>query len=275
MIHNSVVRRAFVALALSLSAIPAAAQLLASSARQAPVGSLKYLVYYQGVSDQTLNFSVDSSAQCATSNGVAFACAGATDVEAKGNGGAVMAKIVWQAAERFAFYASIGASDYSIKVPSTTVVNTITGDSVGIVYGAGMKASIVPDTVVNPAIALDLSIMRSHYNFNSITPGGTPGIGNGFNQSLYLTTYQVAVETSHQFTLDEHWKLEPYGGLMWRRVQASLKDLTGGGRAGGHKDTGTPFLGLRIPAEDRIAFFTEASFVDGMQYGGGLELRFN
>jgi hypothetical protein len=261
------------------TAFPAAAQILGTTARQASKGSLKFLAYYQGVADQNLNFTVGGSGVCTAappSGGVAFPCdSSGTDFEAKGSGGAGLLKITWQAAERFQLYTHVGTGDYSIKVPSTTVGNTLSGDKFGIVYGAGLKASIVPDTIVNPAIALDLSITRSHYNLNRITPGGTPGINNGFSVSLDLTTYQVAVETSHLFEIDSNWKLEPYGGVKWTRVQADLKDLAGGGHAGGQKDTGTPFLGLRVPAEDRIAFFGEASFVDGLHYGGGLELRFN
>lgn len=239
---------------------------------------MKFLAYYQGVADQNINFSVDGSGVCSAAppnGGVAFPCNFSGDIETKASGGAGMFKITWQAAERFQLYAHVGTGDYSIKVPSTTVENTLSGDKLGLIFGAGLKASVVPDTIVNPAIALDLNIMRSHYNFNRITPGGTPGINNGFSQRLELMTYQVAVETSHLFTIDESWKLEPYGGVRWTRVQADLKDLASDGHAGGQKDTGTPFLGLRFPAEDRIAFFAEASFFDGVHYGGGLELRFN
>lgn len=271
------IRRAILLAALLFAAFPASAQLLGTTARQASNGSLKFLAYYQGVSDQNLNFSVNTSGLCTAAppnGGVAFPCNSSGDVEAEGSGGAGLFKVTWQAAERFELYATVGTGDYSIKVPSTTVQNTLSGDKLGIIYGAGLKASIVPDTIVNPAIALDLSIMRSHYNFNRITPGGTAGINNGFSQRLELMTYQVAVETSHQFKLDETWTLEPYGGVKWTRVQADLKDLVGGSHSGGQKDTGTPFVGLRIPAEDRIAFFTEASFLDGLHYGGGLELRF-
>ena len=56
----------------------------------------------------------------------------------------------------------------------------VTGDNVGIIYGFGLKASIVPDTIVaaeglpSPAIALDASITQSRYNFNRAFPGGTP-----------------------------------------------------------------------------------------------------
>lgn len=271
------VRRAILPVALLFAAFPAAAQILGSTARQASSGSLKFLAYYQGVSGQNLNFSVNTSGLCtaaAPSGAVAFPCNSSGDVEAEGSGGAGLFKVTWQAAERFQLYATVGTGDYTVKVPSTTVENTLSGDKLGIIYGAGLKASIVPDTIVNPAIALDLSIMRSHYNFNRITPGGTAGINNGFSQRLTLMTYQVAVETSHQFDLEGSWKLEPYGGVKWTRVQADLKDLAGGSHAGGQKDTGTPFVGLRVPAEDRIAFFTEASFLDGVHYGGGLELRF-
>lgn len=271
------IRRAILSVALTFAALPAAAQISGLTARQASKGSLKFLAYYQGVADQNLNFSIDGSGVCSAappSGGVSFPCNSSGDVEAEGSGGAGLVKIAWQAAERFQLYAHVGTGDYSIKVPSTTVGNTISGDKLGIIYGAGLKASIVPDTIVNPAIALDLSITRSHYNFNTIAPGGTPGISSGFSTRLTLMTYIVAVETSHLFTIDENWKLEPYGGVKWTRVQADLKDLAGGGHAGGHKDTGTPFLGLRVPAEDRIAFFGEASFMDGLHYGGGLELRF-
>lgn len=275
--NSFVVRRAILSLALVFAAFPAAAQLLGTTARQSSKGSLKFLAYYQGVAGQDLNFSVGNSGVCTAAppnGGVAFPCNSSGDSEAKGSGGAGMFKLTWQAAERFELYAQVGTGDYSIKVPSTTVENTLTGDKLGLMFGAGLKASIVPDTIVNPAIALDLNITRSHYNFNRITPGGTPGINSGFSQSLDLMTYQVAVETSHLFAIDENWKLEPYGGVKWTRVQTDLKDLAGGGHAGGQKDTGTPFLGLRVPAEDRIAFFGEASFFDGLHYGGGLELRF-
>lgn len=262
---------------LLLSAFPAAAQLLGTTARQSSSGSLKFLAYYQGVADQSVNFAVSGSGVCTAAppnGGVAFACGGTENIEAKGSGGAGMLKASYQVAERFELYATFGTGDYSLKVPSTTVENTLSGDKLGLIYGAGFKASVVPDTVVNPGIALDLSITRSHYNFNRISPGGTPGINNGFSHRLTLMTYQVAVETSHLFVVDENWKLEPYGGLKWTRVQADLKDLAGGGSAGGQQDTGSPFIGLRVPAEDRIAFFAEAAFVNGTQYGGGLELRF-
>jgi len=270
-----VFRRAIASLVFLFAASSAAAQILGTSARQQPVGSLKFLAYYQGVSEQTVNFSVSGARDCATTNGVSFACGQGGDVEGSGKGGAGMVKLAWQAAERFAPYALFGVGDYTLSVPSTTVGNTLYGDSLGLLYGAGLRASVVPDTQFGPGIALDVSVTRAQYKLDRIEPGGTPGRSNDIDSRLTLMTYQVAVEASHLFAIDEHWKLEPYGGVKWMRVDASLKDRVNNSRAGGKNDVASPFLGLRVPAEDRIAFFAESSFVDGYQYGAGLELRFN
>jgi len=241
---------------------------------------LKFLAYYQGVQDQTLRFTVNDSGNCSAPNGVTFSCGQSGDIDAKGSGGAAAVKILWQPWERFQYYGMFSVGEYSVRVPSSTITNLLTGDTRGLTYGVGMKASIVPDTIVavdgfpTPAIALDLSIARSLYDFNRRFPGGSPGVSNNINQRLELMTYQFAVESSHLFTLNESWKLEPYGGMKWTRVQTDLKDLVDGSHAGGQKDTVTPFLGLRVPVGDHEAFFGEASFIDGYHYGAGLELRF-
>lgn len=277
MVVELFIRRASVFFVLAFVAFPAAAQLVGTTARQASSGSLKLLVYHQGIADQSVNFTINGAGTCTAappSGAVSFACGQAGDVEAKGSGGAGLVKIVWQPWERFQYYAHFGVGDYSLSVPSTTISNLLTGDSRGLIYGAGIKASVVPDTIVTPAIALDLSLTQSNYNFNRRFPGGTPGASGNIDHRLILMTYQFAVEASHLFTLDEHWKLEPYGGIKWTRVEADLKDLVDGAHAGGKQDTASPFLGLRVPAGDHEAFFAEASFVDGYHYGAGLELRF-
>lgn len=264
-------------LGVLLAAFPAEASILGTTARQASSGSLKFLAYYQGVSDQSVLFSVVGAGTCsaaAPSGGVTFGCGQSGDIEAEGSGGSGMIKVVWQPWERFQYYAHFGMGDYSLRVPSTTLTNLYSGDSPGLIYGAGLKASIVPDTIVTPAISFDVSLTRSNYRFNRRFPGGTPGVSNNIDDRLILMSYQFAVESSHLFVIDEHWKLEPYGGVKWTRVESDLKDLVDGSHAGGKQDTTTPFLGLRVPIEDREALFAEASFINGFHYGAGLELRF-
>ena len=209
---------------------------------------MKFLAYYQGVADQNLNFSIDGSRRLQRGSAFRrghFPCNSSGDVETEGSGGAGIFKIAWQAAE-FQLYTHVGTGDYSIKVPSTTAGNTISGDKLGLIFGAGLKASIVPERS-STRRSRWISASRDRITISIASPRGTPGINNGFSSRLELMTYQVAIETSHLFTIDENWKLEPYGGVKWTRVQADLKDLAGGGHAGGQKDTGTPFWAYAFP----------------------------
>lgn len=265
----------------ALFAAPAGAQLLGTTARQAPQGSLKLLAYYQGTQDQSLNLNVIGSRG-----------GPGEDVEVKGDGGAALLKLVYQPWEGLQYYAAFGLGDYSISVPSVTAPNSFRGDRPGHILTAGVKTVLYPDTQVTPAFAVDASISRSRYYFNRRFPGGTPGVSGNINQRLDLMQYQVALEASKTFVLkdadekaDERevpgvllrhagFKVEPYGGVKWTRIQADLKDLVDGDHSGGMQDTVSPFLGVRIPFHKNEGLFAEASFVGGYQYGAGLELRF-
>jgi hypothetical protein len=278
--------------ALLLLAGTAGAQTLGTSARQLTKGSLKLLAYYQGTQDQVLNFNVVGGGSCASGNNISFACSQSGDVEAKGSGGQGLLKVVYQPWESLQYYAVWGAGDYTLRVPSTTLVNTLKGDTAGMTYGAGVKAVLMADTQFSPAIAADLSLMYSRYKFNRRTPSaGVVSAPIMINQALGLTQYQVAIEASHIFTLIDAQdkneakdagltlvqtgvKLEPYGGVKWTRIQADLHDLQDGSHSGGMQDTISPFVGLRVPAFAHETFFAEASFVNGTQYAGGLEVRF-
>jgi len=255
---------------------------------------LKILAYYQGVQDQTVKFNVGTGGSCTSANGVNFLCNQNGNVDAKGAGGAGMVKVIYQPWENIQYYAAFGMGDYSLAVPSATINNTLTGDNPGTIMTAGLKAVIYPDTMVTPAIAVDLSVSNSRYAFNrSYASDGSSY--NNIDQRLNLMQYQVAVEASHVFTLrdadaasDEKeaekaglaalsgqgFKIEPYGGLKWVRIQSDLKDLNDGTHSGGQQDTVTPFLGLRIPVSKNEGLFAEAQFVDGYAYAAGLDLRF-
>lgn len=252
---------------------PARAEVLASSARQLPAGSLKLLTYYQGVQGQTVRFDVSGGA-CTTKNGVGFACDQAGQLDAEGSGGMGVVKLIYQPWDYLQYYGSIGVGDYTLSVPSSTVTTALTGDSLGLAGTIGVRATIYPDTIVTPALALDASLTGSRYDFNRRDPSGAPGLSDQINETLTLWQYQLAVETSHLFSV-ENLKVEPYGGMKWIRTRSDLHDRQDGTHAGGQLDTVTPFLGLKVPATDHEAFFAEASqFLDGYQYAGGLEVRF-
>lgn len=258
--------------ALVAPALPAGAMPLGTSARQSPSGSLKLLAYYQGVSEQAVDFNVAGSGSCTSASGaVSFACGQSGNVEAKGDGSAGMLKLALQLGDYVQPYAIFGSGSYELSVPSTTLVNELTGQS-GLLYGGGVKVSVVPETLVDTAIALDLGYARSSYDFTRIAPGGAPNSGP-LDQTLTLDTFQLAVEASRSFALKGGSRVEPYGGVKMMRVEADLKDHPSGGHAGGKTDTASPFLGLRWAGE-RLAGFVESSFVGGYHHGAGVECRF-
>lgn len=254
-----------------------------------PKGSLKLLLFYRGVGEQDLKFSLSDQGTCgvgpANPNNVSFACGQQGDVKVEGKGAYATAKVVYQPWETMQYYVALAAGDYGIKVPSTTITNSLTGDKPGMAYTIGAKAVIFPDSVAMPALALDFSVTRARHYFNRREPGGTPNVSNNIDQRLDLMHYQVALETSHLFTLVEkdHYDLvalkggvrvEPYGGVRWSKTVADLKDLVDGGHAGGAQDVVTPFLGVRVPLFEHEGLFAESSFVGGFHHAVGLEVRF-
>jgi hypothetical protein len=281
--------RFILCLAVVLTPSAGGAQALATSARQMPKGSLKVLAFYQGVREQDLKFSLTDSGTCGVGpvnpNNVSFPCGQQGDVGVEGNGAYGAVKLVYQPWETVQYYATVGAGEYDIRVPSTTVTNSLTGDKPGMVYTLGAKAVLFPDSAGMPALAVDASASRARHYFNRRYPGGTPNVSNNIDARLDLMTYQVSVEASHLFTVVDKDKLdlvalkggvkfEPYGGVRWSRTVADLKDLVDGGHAGGSQDVVTPFLGLRVPLFEHEAVFAESSFVGGFHHAFGLEVRF-
>lgn len=254
----------------------AGAQALGTSSAQLKAGSWKALVYYQGVQDQALGFAVAGSGVCIASaaSSVSFPCGSTGETKGEGSGGAVLLKLVFQPYESLQYYLSAGAGNYSLRVASVSVVNSLTGERPGFLYGAGVKAVLVPDTLSAPGAALDASLSWQRYYFNELQPGRTAA-QTQIDQRLDLLQTQVALETGHLFKpLGWSVGVEPYGGVKWVRSQAWLKDLAGGGRVGGIKDTATPFLGVGLPVYEKEGFFAEASFLGGIQYAAGLNIRF-
>lgn len=242
------------------------------------------LAFFQGTREQAVDFRITGEGTCtsAAPSNISFPCGNGGDVEAEGEGGMGVVKLVYQPWESFQYYAAFGVGDYTLRVPSATVTNVLTGDTPGQMYMTGLRAVLLPDTEVTPAIAVDAGLSWTRHTFNRRAPdlsGREPKI----NQALDMTQYQFAAMASKLFRVTEREKLlmfedgvklEPYGGVKWSRLQAKLKDLQTGGTAGGRHDAARPFIGLRVPVYKNEGFFAEATFVDGYQYAAGLEIRF-
>ncbi|HVC08625.1 MAG TPA: hypothetical protein VNH15_01640 [Elusimicrobiota bacterium] len=259
--------------ALFFSAGPLVAQISAQTARQGTPGGWQVSAYYQGVSDQDLNFNLSGgSAACSSKNGIAFACgqsAGALSVHGSGDAGLIRA--VYQPWDGFQYSAAVGAGYYSLSVPSASATQNYAGSGAGPIFSLGVQDVIFPDTIVTPAVAVNIGFSGAMYPLDRMNDSA--GNVSAVNDTLTLLEYQLGVEASHVFPLSG-WRVEPYGGVKWYRVDADLKDATLGSHSGGFRDTLAPVVGLRIPTSDHEGLFAEAAYVGGFQYGGGLSLRF-
>lgn len=252
------------------------AQTLASSARQMTPGSLKLSAYYQGTRGQDLKFKQNSSASCSGGGSFnpGFVCGSEGETEAEGDGEAAIMQLTYQPWDGLQYYALFGAGNYRLETSSVSVRNVLAGDRPGFIYGIGSKAVLLPDTVVSPAIALDGRVAWQRYYFNELRPYVNAADAN-IDQRLDIFQYQLALEASHQFQFsDPKWTFEPYGGLKMVRSQTSLKDLKSGSRVGGVQHEFTPFLGFVVPVYEHEAVLAEASFVNGIQYSLGLQVKF-
>ena len=247
------------------SAGVAGAQTLATSARQLEPGTWKLVPYYQSTHQQDLKFTLSSDGTCTTKNGLPFACNGNGDVKTHATGGVGMVKLLAQPWEAVQYYIAGGLGGMSLEVPGGA---TVTTQKTGFAVAGGARAVVIPDTIVGPALTLDLSYGLQRYRLDA--QGNLP-----VDQQLDLRQVQVALETSHRFDFkDPKTSAEPYGGVKWLRTSSSLLDNQTGGRAGGIQDTFTPFVGLQVSVYEHESLFAEASFVDGVQYAAGAHIRF-
>ncbi|PIP81435.1 MAG: hypothetical protein COR54_20035 [Elusimicrobia bacterium CG22_combo_CG10-13_8_21_14_all_63_91] len=256
-------------LAMLLSNAPVGAAVIGSSARHLEQGSWRASVQYQGVQKEDLEFDVGSSGTCAgntvPAGTVTFPCGATGTVEATGSGESVIAKLELQPYERMQYYVSGGAGNYRLKASTLTAA----GDNLGFILGGGVKALVMSESLVTPAIAIDAGVSLESYRFSRSNSARA-----SIAERLELLRTYVAVEGSKRFDFDENITLEPYGGVKWLRTRATIKDLNSTDRQSGNQDTVSPFVGLSLPVFGREGFFAEASFVNGIHYGFGLNIAF-
>ena len=286
--------------AILLSDSDSACQTLATTARQMDAGAWKAVFFYQGISNQSLNFSVADAGTCTGQGAFAptFPCGQTGNVSASGDGAAGIFKLIFQPYERLQYYVSAGAGNYTLTIPTSAGDERLSGDRQGFLYGGGFRAVLMPEIAVKigrhhmdldpqasksgaeplrlmrPALTLDAGGGLQRYYFNQMQPVTAAGDQN-IDQRLDLWQLQVALEASQRFEFsDSDLVLEPYGGVRWLSNRADLKDLPTGQHRGGIKQSVSPIVGLNIPVGKMEGIFAEASFVDGIQYGAGLNIRF-
>lgn len=245
-------------------------------ATQLGKGKVHAEIYFRHLARQDLNISIGSISTIRVGSST-FQSASSADADLKGSGNGVMARINFQPFENeLRFFVVGGASNYDLSIPSGAYSNSYATDNPGAVIGGGLKYVLVPHTVVNPAVSLDVVATHSRYKLTKFNSGdGRVSGDTGFLLTVF--ELQAAVNVSKKFTFplrDERGSLEPYAGMKVMRLRTGLDDLTTGAHYSGTRVNYAPFVGLRFKPFPYVGLVAEGSFVGELSASTGLTLGF-
>ncbi|MBN1621473.1 MAG: hypothetical protein JW871_02660 [Endomicrobiales bacterium] len=200
-------------------------------------------------------------------NGVNYFSEVSNEFECSGAGDSVRIKFIFNPNEGLYYWVNLGAGFYELEIPSTTVKNNLSTRDNGWLAGIGARKTLFPDTIVSPAIAVEIGLDYSIYDLNSIRLGNsaTQLISNRLN----LTQIHLAALVSKKYK-----KFEPYGGLKVFRTYATLKEKTDVGKVTGIKDNIGLFLGTKLRIYEKEAVIIEGSFIGETNIAVGWNLEF-
>lgn len=147
----------------------------------------------------------------------------------------------------------------------------------GSVFGGGVKWVMFPDTLVSPAVTVDLGITQWSADFNKFSNLGLPaGITINANSGIDATEIQGAVMVSKKLLM-----FDPYAGLraMSTKVKWQTtvdigsqtfvdKELEGDG------DGVSPFVGVKFTFLPLVSVVVEGSFVQETNISAGVRVGF-
>ena len=172
-------------------------------------------------------------------------------------------KAIIAVAYRINFYFKAGFIDSEIQINN----NKYLGKSEICMYGGGIKYIFYPDTIITPAVFVDLGVTSSSNHLNRLE-------GNFFeekiNTTLNILEYYSSLIVSKRFNF-----FEPFGGVKFsfNRIKWKNEDTREEFRGTGNNKL-VPFLGSKVLFYPLVSLIVEIDCTDGMNYGAGLNFKF-
>ncbi len=248
---------------------------LMGPATQSSEKKVRAEVYYRQIFKQKLNLDVSSTARYRVQQATLTTNSTAS-LDAEGSGNGIMSKVSFQPFETpIQYYVMGGAGQYELKLPSGTYSNAHATDNPGYTVGGGIKYTVVPHTIVTPAVSVDLSATHSRYKLSNFKSGDGQTAGE-INQTFTIFEIQGAATVSKKFLFDlgdGKASVDPYLGVKAIRTRTTFDDNSTGGTFSGTRMDVSPFLGLKFkpfPYEGLVfeaSFLTEFGFAAGLTFG--------
>ena len=234
-------------------------------------------IYYRHISEQDLTLTVGGKSPIVVKGSTITSSSSGTDLDAQGSGNGVFAKVTFQPFDSgIQYYILGGGSDYTLRLPSGTYSNSYATELPGYSIGGGIKYTLVPYTIVQPAVSLDLSAVHSRYKLTKFASGDGQVVGDtGFDLQTLEIQGALTISKKYMFDLgDNRASVDPYFGVKVQHTQASLDDLTTGDHFSGTRTGVAPFVGLKFKPFPYEGIVVEGSFLNELSASVGLTLGF-
>ena len=270
-----------VGLALSLScflagAAPSYSVELLSPATQLGEKRVHSEVYYRHLAEQDLNIELGNSGTIRVKNNT-YSTTSNTELAAEGSGNGVMAKLTFQPFDFGVQYYMVGGlSHYELSIPSGSFSNRFQTDGPGYVIGGGIKYTLVPYTIVSPAVSIDLSATHSRYNLTKFASGDGKVTGDT-GELLTVLEFQGALTASKKFSFklgENQSYIDPYLGVKVIRTRTNLDESGTGAHFSGTRTGVAPFFGFRFKPFNYEGFVIEGSLLSEVSASLGITLGF-
>ncbi len=249
---------------------------LVGSATQLGKQKVHAEIYYRHMARQDLSLAFGGSGSVNV-NGSTLTSTSLTEADIEGSGEGMMGKVSVQPFDNgLRYYIVGGFGTYDLKVPSGSLSNTFSTDNPGMVIGGGIKYTLVPYTIVSPALSVDLSAVHSRYALTKFRSGD----GKLTGDTGYLLTIfeiQAALTLSKKFIFklgDGRATFDPYLGMKIIRNRVNADNLSTGSHQSGTKVGWAPFFGFKFKPFPLEGLVLEGSLFNETSASVGLTLGF-
>lgn len=188
------------------------------------------------------------------------------DFTCQGASHRMLVKAVLNPHDGLSYWAKAGVSNYEIEIPSQTVKNMLTSDPHGFVVGVGLKKRLLPDTVVTPALSVELGAEHSVYALHRMDAAG---------QTSRIDATLILDEISASVTLSKVYRrVEAYGGVAVQRTMATLYDDTLQKTVRGTNDGAGMFLGSVLKIYPHESIVLEGRLMEEVSVSAGYRIDF-
>ncbi len=249
---------------------------LMSPATQLGDKKVRAEVYYRQIFKQKLNIDVGATSRIRVGAST-LTTNSSTELQSEGSGNGIMSKVSFQPFDTpIQYYVLGGAGQFDLKIPSGTYSNTHATDNPGYILGGGIKYTVVPYTIVTPAVSVDVSATHSRYKLSNFKSGDGATVG-GISQVFTIFELQGAITVSKKYLFDlgdNKASVDPYLGVKAIRTRTNFDDNSTGDHFSGTRTDVAPFLGLRFQPFPHQGLVLEGSLLSETAFSAGLTFVF-